>query len=365
MRLDFDDNFYKLLRAKNDYKKQILIIGKILKENVEKYNPPDKVKNEKILTEINYKGILSLNGQVKNLCELKKNKFLIANIINKANNNEEISIFRKEENENSKKYEYFISTQEEGEIISLVGLKNDKLLMVKTNQFKILKIDEYQNEIKEIQKFDLCGDVHFKQIIELINGYLVSITYSNTNNNEIVLWKKNLINENYDKIGTVKKKRKPLGILEIDKHYFLVNYEGNKIRIYESKTVKRIFKKTIKNQLDIKKMIKIDEYNFLMINTEYTILFNLKYFQIKILDTQNYINDILYISNSNNYFYSVVLKNNTYIISLLYLNLYKDKIISFIGEDIKSEEKINCIYELSDGTIANGCDKDIKLWEIK
>ena len=242
---------------------------------------------------------------------IKKNKFLIANIINKANNNEEISIFRKVEKENSKKYEYFISKQEEGEIISLVGLKNDNLLMVKTNQFKILKIDEYQNTIKDIQKFDLSEDVNFKQIIELIIGYLVSITYSNTNNNEIVLWKKNLINENYEKMRTVIKKRKPLGILEIDKHYFLVNYEGNKIRIYESKTVKRIFKKTIKNQLDIKKIIKIDEYNFLMINTEYTILFNLKYFQIKILDTQNYINDILYISNSNNYFYSVVLKNNT------------------------------------------------------
>ena len=46
MRLYFDDNFDKLLNAKNVYKLQNTIICQILKENVEKYNPPEKVKNE-------------------------------------------------------------------------------------------------------------------------------------------------------------------------------------------------------------------------------------------------------------------------------------------------------------------------------
>ena len=196
---------------------------------------------------------------------------------------------------------------------------------------------------------------------------MATIIYSNEdkNNNKIILWKKNLINENYEIIKRVKTIEKPLGILEVDKHYFLVNFAGNIIRIYNSKEAKEQYKQSIKNQLDIKKMIKIDEDNILMINEEYTILFNLKHFQIKISDVQTYINDILYISNSNNYFLSVLLKNNIYYISLLNLNLYKYNIISFIGNNINSEEKIYCLYELSDGTIINGSDNKIKILEIK
>ena len=95
MRLDFDENFDKLISAKNDYKLQNSIICQILKENVEKYNPPEKVKNEKILSEITSQNALSLNGCVKNICELKKNKFLISNIINQSDKNEEICIFEK------------------------------------------------------------------------------------------------------------------------------------------------------------------------------------------------------------------------------------------------------------------------------
>ena len=172
-------------------------------------------------------------------------------------------------------------------------------------------------------------------------------------------------NENFEIIKKEKTIEKPLGILEIDKHYFLVNFEGNNIRIYNSKMAKEKYKQTIKNQLNIKKMIKIDEDNILMINKEYTILFNLKHFQIKISDFKTYINDILYISNSNNYFFSVLLKDNIYFISLLNLNLYKDNIISFIGNIISSEEKINCLYELSNGTIINGSDNKIKCYKIK
>ena len=364
MRLDFDENFDKLINAKNDYKLQNSIICQLLKENVEKYNPPEKVKNEKILSEITSQNALSLNGCVKNICELKKNKFLISNIINLSDKNEEICIFRKV---NSPKYEYFISKKVEGKIINLIGLKNDNLLIVMAKQFKIWKIDESQNVIKEFQKFNIIKNAKFKQIIELINGYLASIIYSNEdkNNNKIILWKKNLINENYEIIKRVKTIEKPLGILEVDKHYFLVNFVGNIIKIYNSKEAKEQYKQSIKNQLDIKKMIKIDEDNILMINEEYTILFNLKHFQIKISDVQTYINDLLYISNSNNYFLSVLLKNNIYYISLLNLNLYKYNIISFIGNNINSEEKIYCLYELSDGTIINGSDNKIKFLEIK
>ena len=362
IRLDFDDNFYKLIKAKNDYKLQNSIICKILKENIEKYKPPEKVKNNKILTKINSKNYLILNGLVKNICELKKNKFLIANIISQTDNKEGICIFRKM---NTEKYEHFISKEVEGKIISLIGLKNNNLLIVKDKQYNIWKIDESQNQIKDIQTFEIKNS-KFKQIIELINGYLVSIIYSNKDKkyNEIAYWKKNLINENYEKIKSVKTNEEPLGILEIDKHYFLVNFDGNNIRIYSSKTMKEKYKQSIKNQLNIKKMIKIDEENILMFNGEYTILFNLKHFQIKISDVQTYINDILYISNSNNYFFSILLKDNIYCISLLNLNLYKDNIISFIGNNINTEEKIKCLYELSDGTIINGSDNKIKFWKI-
>ena len=66
----------------------------------------------------------------------------------------------------------------------------------------------------------------------------ISSSINNGQNNNIKLWKKNLISGMYklDKNMIISTNQKPISILEINKAQFVVFFEDNNIYIYDSKT---------------------------------------------------------------------------------------------------------------------------------
>ena len=368
IRDDFDNHFMELLKSENDFKKQNDIIFMLLNENQYAYKNKkenkiivkdeekefEKIKLEK-LSEMNY------GGNIMNICELKKKNFLIVNI--SYNKKEELYIYKKSEN---KIYDqiHFISAIEGGKIISLTELKNGNLLIVQKKYFKIIRISTIEKEINIIQNQNIEAE-DFIQIIELINGYLASISFNTNGGNNIILWEKNLLNDLYENKVEDHPIKKPIFIMEINKDSFLVYFIDGFISIYSSKKNKELYKLNKININGIKNIIPINEEIILLIYSNGVMIYNLSLKKNSKFFTFNYnLNDVCSLSN-NIFLANFTQERNFGLIPLIYDSFLQKIVLGDKLIDIHINE-ISKIILLSSGELVTASkDKFMKIWKIK
>ena len=374
LRIDFDDNFNNLINSENNFQKRNSIIFNLINDS-EKKKTLSKKNEEKKYKEIKIRDTNLLKGCVNHLCEIKKDGTLIVGINNINNNKDELYLFKQiEDSNNIKKFVPQFSKEEDIKILSLKELKNGYLLIINEKQFEVREVKIKQNSLETIQNEELEEqDERFINIIELINGNLVSISYtiSDKFKNYITFWKKNIMSGSYETVKEFKfeKEKRPIEILEMNEKNFVVLYENNDLYCYNSNNGNETELIKIENKFPLKKMIKIQKDGILFIFSKYFILFSLSSLQVKTFPIEHNITDICYISNSNNFFLETISDKNNQEFLLLNIDLikYQKKELKYIRcNDFEvHNQKINCIIQLSNGNIVTGSDdKKIKIWEI-
>ena len=367
---DLDSFVIDIISSKKNFKRQNNLICKFLNENSKDYfdsEPEEESKNS-----IQERAIENhFNGPVKKICQLKKEELLIININNKDNNNEELYIY--------KTGTYFKDNSllkiEEDEILGLSELKSGNLLMVQKNKFKILHFSQNCTSISNVQIQD-CDDkdYSFKEIIQLKNGFLVSLTTHPNKNNKILFWEKNLLSGKYEIVKRKEKEKEKenvkdaISMIEIDKFYFIVLDNKNNIFIYNSYTfqMKRIGHFQNNNKRFIK-MLKIKEDTLLFAYKDLIILFNLYTFQVREKITST-IYDIMKVPNSKIYCLAAYYeKNNNFNgIYLIKCSWFENNFkVQTISNNNLHSDLINCIYPLSNGDIISGSsDTKVKIFTL-
>ena len=365
IRYDFDQYFQELLKTENDTKKQNDIIFKIINEKDISINKEQKDQ----IIEIENIDKQEFGGEVRKICELTKENLLVVNIRVKKNNEnittEELHIYKKSD-KNIFNEKHLVKPIEGGNIKSLSELKSGKLLIVQNNCFKIVDITLTKTEMNIIQDQD--GIETFIKIIELINGYLASISYIPNKQRNIILWKKNLFSNLYEKEVIVHPDKIPQSILEINKFSFLVYFKDGFVSLYNSKTNKEREKMSkINNNNDVKNMIKINDNNVLMIYDQKLVIYNLLLNESSKIYTSKFnLLHLCKIPNTNN-----ILTNyfdqKSFGLGKLYLDFFNQKIeMPQIFNINIHDNNIICIKILSNGDLITGSmDKTFKIWKIK
>ena len=368
IRLDLDENFSGLLEAEKDYQKQNSIIFQLLTRNreLDKKNKSENKKNELIKFEIKYNQ--TMNGQVNNICELTKEELVIINI--RRESKEELNIYKKIENG----LEFLFSVTEDNEILNLMELKNGNLLILKKHQIKIYNIDKNQKSINKIQETKTSDypNEYFKEIKELANGYLISISSYNNKirENKISFWEKKLINREYEIIDdSDKNKENPIHILEINDKNFLIIFENNEIYIYDSnpKEKGKKFLCRIMNQSVFERIIQVEDKGVLLIYLNNIYLLNIETLRCIAAIKRILFNDICYIDNfKKKKILASYTKNGYSGIIVLDIDLSKNnihEIQNIINNN--SNSGINCMKLLSNGDIITASyDKTVKILKI-
>ena len=303
---------------------------------------------------------------VNNICELKKEQLIIINISKKSQ--EEINIYQKLEND----LQLLFSVTEDKEILNLIELKNGNLLLLKKHQIKIYDIDKNQmqiNKIQEINSPDYPNEL-YKGIKELINGYLISISFykDKTKDNKIIFLEKKLFNKEYEIIGYIKIKEKPIDILEVNDKNFLILFENNNLYMFDSNTGKgeKKFLYKLNNNSPYKRMIQVEDNGILFINLNSIYLLNIKTLLHATAIKRILINDICYIDNLKNKFLVSYINNGYYGLLLLNTDLSKNEVYE-IKEAINNNLNfgIKCMKLLSDGHIITASnDNTVKIIKI-
>ena len=345
--------------------KQNDLIFKFIKENLQKKNIEPKPDNVKLLNIIEKKQH-ECNGVIHHICELKKEDLLIIDIINPNNNNEELYIHKRNVDYNFNEIHCLINENEE--ILSLSELKNGQLLVVQKNNFKIYEITNKYKVAKLIQDTKLeKNNYYFKEIIELINGYLISLTFSSYVQavNKILIWKKKLITGKYEKKDEISPE-KAIALIEKDKYSFVIVCDNNTLYNYyldkdENLKIIGIFNVNKSLNYDLQKVLKIKEDGLLLFYREIIIMLNLSTFQCN--ELYKSFDEICNVSNSDYFIASFNDKFNglCLITCILKKNIIKcEKLTNKIHNYL-----INCIYQLSNGDIITGSfDKTIKLFKL-
>ena len=346
--------------------KQNDIIFQFIKDNLKQKNIEPINNNVKVLNTINHiKKTHEYNGVIHHICELKKEDLLIIDIINPNNNNEELYIHKKNLDYNFDEIHCLINEDEE--ILSLSELKNGQLLVLQKNKFKIYEITNKYKVPKLIQEKKLEDkNYYFKEKIELINGNLISLTFSSNPQevNKIFFWNKDLMTGKYER-KKVLHHEKAIAIIEKDKYSFIIVCDNNKLYnyyLYQNERKKFIgsFNENVSIN-DFQKIVKIEEDGLLFIYKEFIIMLNLTTLQSYKLF--GLIDAIYNIKNSD---YCLASFNNNFNgIYLISYNLQKNliKCDEFQGQIYNN--LINCIYQLNNGDIITGSlDKNITLFNL-
>ena len=361
---DFDNYVYDIINSEYNYRTLNTIICKFLNDNI-RQNYEINLHNETEFKKIEVKNENLFNGPVQHICELKNEDLLIINIRNQINNNEELHIYKKELQYNFQ--DIYYSIIEEEEILNLLELKNGNLLILQRDQFKIIEISKKEKLINIIQTNKISEQNYiFKEIIQLKNGNLVTLSINPNNQNKIIIWEQNLIKGKYENIKE-KIKEDAFSIIQNNKYSFLVYCNNSEIYIYNSYTYEdyKIGTMTI-NGKELKKMIKFGGDGLLFVFKELLIIFNLSTFQINTLNSSR-IYDICQVKNSNYYFLATFYDKNTNSNGIYFIkcNLTKNKIVYRICPNILHTNIINCIYQLDNRDIITGSsDNYIKIFKL-
>lgn len=396
IRFDFGENITNLIKAENDFKLQNQIILKILNENI-RYKEENNIKKEKIPKLNLIQKDNELNGNVMHICELKKEELLVLNI--KENKKQELHVYKIDKKEKGNFKPHIFSVVEDGEIISLSELKNGHLLMAQKKCFKIIGITKTKTEINIIQKEKL---LFINQIIELINGNLITNSSNKNNIYSVSFWEKNQVSDSYEntKVNILgESPHMAISLLEINKDSFLIlNKEGSDIEqnTYLFLDIYRFNQKeNAKEKLNVShclrfkieskfiKMIKYDEENIIclfekgantinLISEQKSDLYDLRikndniYKNIEPNSITTILFDICKVPNSKNYFLvsfkEISKKDITCGVKMLQFDLFSHEIraIDYIYKS-KIDISIRCLFPLSNDIILMGSDKKIEL----
>ena len=362
LNFDFDEMVLNLIKYERNMKKQTEIIFNFLNEKMKEYinlNP-----KEKEIQTIKSKNSYDIKDIVKQICELKKKGFLVIDV-QKNEPNEELKIIKITNDYNFEKEMKSLLTENE-KILNISELRNGNLLILQEKQFKIFDIDnDGYSTLLQTTKADKF--TNFKRMIELSNGYLISLSQilNNHESDNITLWKKNLMKGEYENAKTIKKDT-AIYLLEMDKNSFIVYCNDSQIYSYNSKSLEEtnIGRIEINGTHYFKKILKMSDNDILLLFQELIIFKNLK---SGLSSSFAYnINDICYIPDSNSSFLaSYKTTDNFYSLSNINFNIIKRK------ENHKNYQPnfhtniINCIFSLSNGDIITcSHDRTIKIWKI-
>ena len=363
---DFEDFVKNLMNSKYNFELQNKYIFDFLKDKMNKYAKQNLNKKEILnnIDENKCKYIKDINGVIHNICELNKQGLLIINFINERNNNEELYFYKKI-NDNYNFNDIYFNFNESDEIIGLTGLRSGNLLMLQKKKFQIFQITGQEKEKKTIQIHKIYNNNIFKQIIELSNGYLVSVTLCPKNKTEINFWKKNLINGIYE----IRNKNKEMtteviSIIEINKYQIIILSSDKRIILVDSNTCEEKNYGILKN-VDLgffKKMLKIDEDRIILhFKKKFVLLIRISTFQCNKLNE-----DFSYLCstfNDSKIFLASSKQNRNYGLYLIKCDLIDNEIKSQKFSENIHNHIINYIFQLSNGKIiTSSLDKVTKIW---
>ena len=367
LNFDFDDIVLNIIRAEYDIKKQTEIIFTYLNEAMKNYITSNQKGKE--IQNFEEKYSLASLYKVNNICELKKKGFIVLDF-SKNDDEEEIKMIKKTKDYNFEEEMKYLSNEKE-KILSMSELRNGNLLILQKTQFKILEIDDDGHPFT-IQTKKADDTTNFIQMIELTNGYLISLSQiinnENNENNEMkdmIFWKKNLINGEYDKYKSITKE-KAIYLIERDKNSFLVYDDNGGICSYDSFTCKetKFGSITINWSRIFKKMFKVTENDILFIYQELIAFSNLisKSFNKKDIIYE----DICYAPNSNNSFLATYIKNSNNVngIDVISYNPLNKKITISYSQNNLHRKKINLLLVLSNDNLITCSEDEIKIWKI-
>ena len=367
LNFDFDDIVLNIIRAEYDIKKQTEIIFTYLNEAMKNYITSNQKGKE--IQNFEEKYSLASLYKVNNICELKKKGFIVLDF-SKNDDEEEIKMIKKTKDYNFEEEMKYLSNEKE-KILSMSELRNGNLLILQKTQFKILEIDDDGHPFT-IQTKKADDTTNFIQRIELTNGYLISLSQiinnENNENNEMkdmIFWKKNLINGEYDKYKSITKE-KAIYLIERDKNSFLVYDDNGGICSYDSFTCKetKFGSITINWSRIFKKMFKVTENDILFIYQELIAFSNLisKSFNKKDIIYE----DICYAPNSNNSFLATYIKNSNNVngIDVISYNPLNKKMIISYSQNNLHRKKINLLLVLSNDNLITCSEDEIKIWKI-
>ena len=361
LNFDFDDIVLNIIRAEYDMKKQTEIIFKYLDEEMKNYIS----SNHKEKEIQNFKNQYSLKAQYKvnNICELKKKGFIVIDF-SKNYDEEEIKMIKKTKDYNCEEEMKYLTTERE-KILSMSELRNGNLLILQKTQFKILEIDDDgHSNIIQTKKAD--EPTNFIQMIELTNGYLISLSQIlSYEMKDMILWKKNLINGEYEKSKSINKKE-AIYLLEMDKNSFLVYFDNDQINSYNSFTFKetKFGAVTIDFPLYFKKMVKVADNDILFVYQDLFASLNVISKSYKTIS--NIYDDIYYAPNSKNSFLGTYTKKSDKIngIEFISYNSLNRKMINLYSQNNLHDKKINFVLGLSNDNIITCSENEIKIWKI-
>ena len=366
LNFDFDDIVINLIKNQNNLKLHNNLICKFINENMGKYVQLKNYKNN-ALKNFEHKYSKDIHGYVSHICELKKKDILIINITKKdIYNTESLYICKKAADYNITKI--YCSDIGENKILGLSELRNGNLLIIHEKDFQIYEVNEIGALTNlETHKFN---DKEFKQVIELINGNLISLNHKKFKENEIIFWEKNLLKGEYE----IKKQKELVGansIVENDKLSFLVYCDNNDLYSFDSNTGKcALLIKLPMNLKHLIKMMKIGKNGFLLYYQDCLVLLNLKTKLIKQL--KNTFNDICYAPNSISSFFASFSENINFkkkklnSLCLIICDLQKNEIYCHKSNGNMHSEAINYIISLNNNDLITCSMNDkIKLWEKK
>jgi hypothetical protein len=260
---------------------------------------------------------------------------------------------------------------ENEEILSISELRNGNLLILEKKQFKIYEIDEdgllNQYTMQTVKADDSTNFIH---MIELTNGYLISISKKiNTNErdqnqeetyNNIILWKKNLMSGEYEKARSIKID-KAIDLLEIDKNTVLVYCSDHQIYLYDSNNYERKLLRTIRaDNINFKKMYKITNNVIIAIYNEFVLILDLT--RISCILLSKFYDDVCYVPNSNNSFIATHSQLSGF--DIINYDILEQKINCINIQNNILRDTINSIFSLSNGDIITCSSDTIKIWKI-
>ena len=364
----FDETVYNLIKNKHNKKKQTEVIFNFLNEK----NYINLEPKEKDIETIEQKYSFDLKDReiVKHICELKQKEFLVIGFL-KNDNNEELNTIKKENDYNFKKKRMKYSLIENEEILSISELRNGNLLILEKKQFKIYEIDEdgllNQYTMQTVKADDSTNFIH---MIELTNGYLISISKKiNTNERDqnqeetydnIILWKKNLMSGEYEKARSIKID-KAIDLLEIDKNTVLVYCSDHQIYLYNSNNYERKQLGIIRaDNINFKKMYKITNNVIIAIYNEFVLILDLT--RISCILLSRCYDDVCYVPNSNNSFIATHSQLSGF--DIINYDILEQKINCINIQNNILRDTINSIFSLSNGDIITCSSDTIKIWKI-
>ena len=377
---DFDCKLLDLLDSEEDFKKQNEIFLKFLNEHFiddNKNKKKNEINNNNINVKYNYQFENLFEEKYKemtvnNICELRKNKLLLVNV--SGNKEEELYVYSQSE-QNIYNKEEFITVINGGKIISISELENGYVLILQKKYFKIVKIEKEKKSINIIQNKEMEVEI-FKQIIQLINGNLVSISYIPNQDNYIIIWEKNLIYGEYERKKINHLNELPLYLMELNNNTFLVYYEQNKLSIFDSKTNEEIKKlaKIKLNNIDITyssifNMIRINENIIIFVYRNGFLLYHLLLNEYKAYTLKYKIKDICQIPNEKKSFFinfRKITENASHfgLIPIIYNEFFQKIELGNEILDIHNNE-ITCIKLLSNNNvITSSLNDSMKIWKI-